>query len=204
MQYRALGHSGLRVSAIAYGAWLTVSESGSAPLAHLEILRRALQGGVNFIDNAESYGAEVGESEELMGQALRRLFAEGLQRSELVVATKIFQGGEAVNQRGLSRKHLVEGLRASLQRLQLDYVPRHVGFHDLASLGGPGLLPSPRRDNAHGRDGESYESFAGSRHLRVRFAKCFKCFKPCSGLRFAGLLFALLSEALVEVQNLID
>ena len=125
MQYRALGHSGLRVSALSYGAWLTVSESGFVPLeTHLEILRTALRRGVNFIDNAESYGAYVGESEVLMGQALQRLFQEGLRRSELVVSTKIFQGGDTVNARGLSRKHLVEGLRASLQRLQLDYAPR--------------------------------------------------------------------------------
>mmetsp|Transcript_64388 Transcript_64388/g.188390 ORF Transcript_64388/g.188390 Transcript_64388/m.188390 type:complete len:403 (+) Transcript_64388:82-1290(+) len=124
MIYRALGRSGLRVSAISYGAWLTVSQTGSFTLdKHVEILRTAIRSGINFIDNAEAYGAFPGESEYIMGQALQQLFEEGeVQRSDLVISTKIFDGGNGVNDRGLSRKHIVEGTRAAVGRMRLDYV----------------------------------------------------------------------------------
>eukprot|EP00930_Biecheleria_cincta_P082517 TRINITY_DN72237_c0_g1_i1.p1 TRINITY_DN72237_c0_g1~~TRINITY_DN72237_c0_g1_i1.p1 ORF type:complete len:428 (-),score=42.17 TRINITY_DN72237_c0_g1_i1:164-1420(-) len=124
MVYRALGRSGLRVSAISYGAWLTVSETGTVNLdKHVEILRTAIMSGINFIDNAEVYGEFPGESEYIMGQALERLFAAGdILRSDLVISTKIFDGGNGVNDRGLARKHVVEGTRAALRRMKLDYV----------------------------------------------------------------------------------
>lgn len=124
MVYRALGRSGLRVSAISYGAWLTVSQTGSVTLdKHVDILRAAVRSGINFIDNAEVYGAFPGESEYIMGQALQRLFQEGeVKRSDLVISTKIFDAGNGVNDRGLSRKHIVEGTRAALARMRLEYV----------------------------------------------------------------------------------
>eukprot|EP00439_Symbiodinium_sp_Y106_P069813 s4417_g12.t1 len=112
MVYRPLGYSGLRVSAVSYGAWLTV-----------DMLRVAIRAGINFIDNAEVYGAYPGESERIMGQALEVLFEEGeVRRSDLVISTKLFDGGDGINDRGLSRKHLVEGMQASLRRMKLGYV----------------------------------------------------------------------------------
>lgn len=116
MEYRNLGPSGLKVSALSFGAWVTfgnqVDVDGAA-----ELLRTAFDAGVNLFDNAEVYAQ--GRAEEVMGAALRRL---GLPRSELVISTKIFWGGDGPNQRGLSRKHLLEGTDASLRRLDLDYV----------------------------------------------------------------------------------
>ncbi len=82
-----------------------------------ECMEAAREAGVNFFDNAESYAA--GESETMMGSVIRRL---GWKRSDLVLSTKIFWGGEGPNDRGLSRKHIVEGTRAALDRLQVDYV----------------------------------------------------------------------------------
>ena len=90
--------------------------------AAYDLMRCAFDAGVNFFDNAETYAA--GASETVMGVALARGVAEGAwKRSDLVITTKIFFGtGPGVNARGLSRKHIVEGLDASLQRLQLSYV----------------------------------------------------------------------------------
>jgi voltage-dependent potassium channel beta subunit len=87
-----------------------------------ELMRCAFESGVNFFDNAEVYAA--GGSETVMGVALARGVADGVwKRSDLVITTKIFFGvSPGVNARGLSRKHIVEGLDASLQRLQLSYV----------------------------------------------------------------------------------
>ncbi|CAK9057832.1 Probable voltage-gated potassium channel subunit beta (K(+) channel subunit beta) [Durusdinium trenchii] len=124
MLYRPLGQSGLRVSAISYGAWLTVSETGAVNLEkHVEILKAAIRSGINFIDNAEVYGAFPGESESIMGQALHQLLELGeVLRSDLVISTKIFDGGNGVNDRGLSRKHIVEGMQSALHRMRLSYV----------------------------------------------------------------------------------
>ncbi|CAI5534912.1 unnamed protein product [Closterium sp. Naga37s-1] len=81
------------------------------------LLRRCYEAGVNFFDNAEVYAN--GKAEEIFGQAVREL---GWRRSEIVVSTKIFWGGQGVNEKGLSRKHIVEGVRASLRRLGMEYV----------------------------------------------------------------------------------
>lgn len=126
MEYRSLGKSGLKVSALSYGAWVTFGEQVDADLAY-ECMSAAFDAGVNFFDNAEAYGG--GQAEVIMGQVLRRA---GWRRSDLVVSTKIFWGGEyqgpgkpyryGVNDRGLSRKHIIEGTNAALARLQLDYV----------------------------------------------------------------------------------
>lgn len=116
MKYRYLGNSGLQVSAVSYGAWVTFGSQVDATAAQ-QLMKVAFDAGVNFFDNAEVYAD--GEAERLMGAALRKL---GWQRSEYLVSTKIFWGGEGLNQRGLSRKHIVEGADAALGRLGLDYV----------------------------------------------------------------------------------
>ncbi len=116
MEYRYLGKSGLQVSALSYGAWVTFGTQMGVDEAQA-CMEAAYNAGVNFFDNAEVYAD--GEAERIMGEVLKRT---NWKRSDLVISTKIFWGGEGPNDRGLSRKHLVEGLEASLARLQLDYV----------------------------------------------------------------------------------
>ncbi|NPA06384.1 MAG: aldo/keto reductase [Chloroflexi bacterium] len=116
MRYRRLGTaSGLKVSEIAYGAWVTfgnqVDEKGARELIH-----RAYDLGVNFFDNADVYAN--GQAEILMGKAIK-----GLPREALVISTKVFWPTmPGPNGRGLSRKHIMESIHASLKRLDLDYV----------------------------------------------------------------------------------
>jgi len=83
----------------------------------LECMKAAYEAGVNFFDNAEVYGA--GSAETVMGNVLKKV---GWKRSDLVISTKVFWGGKGPNDKGLSRKHIIEGVKASLARLQLDYV----------------------------------------------------------------------------------
>ncbi|AXI99823.1 voltage-dependent potassium channel beta subunit [Cyclonatronum proteinivorum] len=116
MQYRFLGKSGLKVSALSFGSWVTFGEQVDTGLAY-EQMKAAYDAGVNFFDNAEAY--ENGKSEEIMGQVLRKA---GWKRSDLVISTKIFWGGEGPNDTGLSFKHIKEGTEAALKRMQLDYV----------------------------------------------------------------------------------
>jgi voltage-dependent potassium channel beta subunit len=116
MEYRNLGRSGLKVSALSFGAWVTFGPQMNEAIAG-ECMRRAYEAGVNFFDNAEAYAD--GAAEEIMGAVLARF---GWDRSSYVVSTKIFWGGEGPNQRGLSRKHIVEGTERALKRLGLDYV----------------------------------------------------------------------------------
>lgn len=116
MEYRNLGRSGLKVSALSYGAWVTFGPQMNEEIA-AECMHRAWDAGVNFFDNAEAYAA--GTAEEIMGAVLRK---SGWDRSSYVVSTKIFWGGDGPNQRGLSRKHIVEGTDAALRRFGLDYV----------------------------------------------------------------------------------
>lgn len=116
MEYRFLGRSGLRVSALSYGSWVTFGQQADEQLAY-DCMVKAWDHGVNFFDNAEAYAQ--GESERLMGKALKRA---GWRREDYVVSTKIFWGGKGVNAEGLSRKHIVEGVHRSLRHLQLDYV----------------------------------------------------------------------------------
>ena len=116
MEYRFLGKSGLRLSALSFGSWVTFGEQVDVDAA-LRLMTTAYDAGVNFFDTAEVYAH--GEAERIMGEVLRRA---GWRRSDLVISTKIFWGGEGPNDRGLSVKHLVEGTEASLRRLGLDYV----------------------------------------------------------------------------------
>jgi len=116
MQYRYLGNSGLQVSELSYGAWVTFSDQISENAAE-ECMHSAFAAGVNFFDNAEVYAE--GQAEILMGNILKRT---NWHRADYVVSTKIFWGGNGVNRQGLSRKHIIEGTDGALARLQLDYV----------------------------------------------------------------------------------
>lgn len=116
MEYRFLGQSGLKVSALSLGAWVTFGEQVGDETAQ-ECMIAAYEAGVNFFDNAELYGK--GNAEIVMGNVLKRV---GWKRSDLVISTKIFWGGDGPNDKGLSRKHIMEGMDAALKRLQLDYV----------------------------------------------------------------------------------
>jgi len=116
MKYRFLGKSGLQVSALSFGSWVTFDEQLDESLAH-ECMSAAYDAGVNFFDNAEVYAG--GQAEILMGKAIQKA---GWTRSDLVVSTKIFWGGSGPNDRGLSYKHIIEGTNAALERLQMDYV----------------------------------------------------------------------------------
>ena len=116
MQYRYLGSSGLQVSALSFGAWVTFGNQLDVDAAY-ELMNAAYDAGVNFFDNAEVYADD--KAEMIMGEVLKRA---PWKRSDLVISTKIFWGGPGPNDRGLSRKHIAEGLDAALARLQLDYV----------------------------------------------------------------------------------
>ncbi len=116
MEYRFLGKSGLKVSALSFGAWVTFSDQIGDTTAY-DCMTAAYDAGVNFFDNAEAYAG--GEAEVMMGKVIKKA---GWKRSDLVVSTKIFWGGGGPNDRGLSRKHIVEGTNAALERLQMDYV----------------------------------------------------------------------------------
>jgi len=116
MEYRFLGRSGLKVSALSLGAWVTYGGQVGEDVAH-SCMKAAYESGVNFFDNAEAYAH--GNAETVMGKVIKKT---SWKRSDLVISTKIFWGGDGPNDSGLSRKHLMEGMHASLKRLQLDYV----------------------------------------------------------------------------------
>ncbi|XP_075926319.1 voltage-gated potassium channel subunit beta-1 isoform X1 [Petromyzon marinus] len=116
MRYRNLGRSGLRVSCLGLGTWVTFGGQISEEVAE-QLMTAAYDHGVNLFDTAEVYAA--GKAEVIMGDIIKK---KGWKRSSLVITTKIYWGGKAETERGLSRKHIIEGLAGSLQRLQLDYV----------------------------------------------------------------------------------
>ncbi|KAJ3176825.1 hypothetical protein HDU87_004756 [Geranomyces variabilis] len=116
MQYRHLGRSGLKVSALSLGGWVTYGGQVGDDAA-FACMKAAYDAGINFFDNAEVYAN--GESERAMGRAIKHF---GWKRSSLVISTKIYWGGDGPNDKGLSRKHIIEGTKASLARLELDYV----------------------------------------------------------------------------------
>lgn len=116
MEYRFLGSSGLRVSALSFGAWVTFGDQINDDVAY-DCMKTAYDAGCNFFDNAEAYAR--GEAESMMGRVLKRA---GWSRSDLVISTKIFWGGPGPNDTGLSRKHIIEGTDAALKRMELDYV----------------------------------------------------------------------------------
>ena len=118
MTYRHLGSSGLKISALSFGAWVTFGKQVGDPVAE-KLLHTAYDAGVNFFDNAEAYAD--GQAETVMGAILK---ASGWRRSSYLVSSKAFFGyeDEKPNQTGLSRKHLVEACHAALLRLQVDYL----------------------------------------------------------------------------------
>ncbi len=116
MEYRRLGKSGLRVSELSYGSWVTFSFQLDKVKAK-KTMKHAYDSGINFFDNAEVYAA--GESEKIMGDALKEL---DLGRDTYIVSSKVFFGGQAVTQRGLNTKHIRDGCDAALKRLKLDYL----------------------------------------------------------------------------------
>ena len=116
--FRYLGATGLKVSVIGLGTWLTIGDTVNGTTVK-DCLQAARSNGVNFFDTAEEYAGGKAESE--LGAALQEL---GWPRDEYVVSTKIYfgTGSEEPNTWGLSRKHVVEGLKSSLRRLQSPYV----------------------------------------------------------------------------------
>ncbi|XP_075941142.1 voltage-gated potassium channel subunit beta-2-like [Anarhichas minor] len=116
MPYRNLGKSGLRVSCLGLGTWVTFGSQISDEMAE-RVMTEAYDSGVNLFDTAEVYAS--GRAETTLGNILKK---KGWRRSSYVVTTKIYWGGQAETERGLSRKHIIEGLRGCLSRLQLDYV----------------------------------------------------------------------------------
>jgi voltage-dependent potassium channel beta subunit len=116
MLYRRLGRSGLKLSALSFGSWVTfgtqLDDRGAG-----ELMRIAYDAGVNFFDNAEVYAN--GESERMMGRVLERM---RWPRDSYCVSSKVFWGGKLPTQRGLSRKHVVEACHAALERLKVDHL----------------------------------------------------------------------------------
>ena len=118
MQYRRLGRSGLKVSVLSFGSWVSFGPQLAGASAR-DCLAAAYDGGINFFDNAEVYAG--GQSETIMGEAIHQL---GWPRHSYVISTKFFWGIEGgVNTRNtLNRKYLLHGIDGSLRRLGLDFV----------------------------------------------------------------------------------
>lgn len=125
MTHRFLGNSGLLASKLALGSWMPYDEKYTVD-AWYAMVETAFKGGINFFGTAEMYGE--GQSERNMGGAIKKGIAEGVwAREHLVITAKIFGGYKGFenfgpNDVGLGRKHIVEGTKAALGRLQLDYV----------------------------------------------------------------------------------
>jgi len=118
MEYRKLGNTGVQISALSLGSWLTFGKQIEDSVAE-KLMATAYDAGVNFFDNAEIYAR--GKSELVMGAALKKF---NWQRSSYMVSSKVFFGYEdnKPTQRGLSRKHIIEGCEAAMKRLQVDYI----------------------------------------------------------------------------------
>ncbi len=116
MNYRRLGGSGLKISELSLGAWVTYGGQVGEEVA-VKCMSRAYDAGVNFFDNAEAYAH--GNAETVMGNVFKQL---GWKRESFVVSSKVFWGGDGPNDKGLSRKHVYEACRNSLKRLQLSYL----------------------------------------------------------------------------------
>ena len=116
MEYRRLGKSGLQVSALSFGSWVTFGAQIEDNVAE-ECMKLAYDNGVNFFDNAEAYAS--GKSEIVMGNILKKM---NWDRTTYVLSSKVFWGGKLPNQLGLSRKHVTEACHAALKRLQVDYL----------------------------------------------------------------------------------
>jgi voltage-dependent potassium channel beta subunit len=116
MEYRRLGKSGLLLSELSLGSWVTFGHQVGESIAE-DCMKLAYENGVNFFDNAEAYAS--GKSEEVMGKVLKKM---GWDRTSYVISTKVFWGGKLPNQIGLSKKHIIEACNNSLKRMQQEYV----------------------------------------------------------------------------------
>ena len=118
MEYRRLGNSGLKVSVLSLGSWLTFGHQINDDMAE-KLMKKAYDNGVNFFDNAEIYAQ--GKSEKVMGKILKKTKWD---RTSYVVSSKVFfgDGGKLPNQTGLNRKHIFEACHKALKRLQVDYL----------------------------------------------------------------------------------
>jgi len=119
MEHRRLGHAGIKVSQLSFGAWVTFGTQVQKDDA-IELLQTARDGGINFFDNAEAYNR--GEAEQVMGDAIAEL---GWERKSYLISTKLFMGIDegAVNlSQTLNRKYLLQAVDGSLERLGLDFV----------------------------------------------------------------------------------
>ncbi|GAA0893353.1 aldo/keto reductase [Fulvivirga kasyanovii] len=122
MEYKRLGKSGLQVSRLSFGSWLTFGKQIGDNTAE-DLMTVAYDNGINFFDNAESYAG--GKSEEVMGEVLKK---KGWRRDSYIVSSKVFFGADGgmkdlkPTQVGLSRKHVVEACHQALKRLQVDYL----------------------------------------------------------------------------------
>jgi len=118
MNYRRLGKSGLQVSELSFGSWITFGNQIEDNTSE-NLMKVAYDAGVNFFDNAEAYAN--GESEKVMGQILKKM---GWSRDSFIISSKVFfgAGGSLPTQKGLSRKHIHEACNDALKRLQVDYL----------------------------------------------------------------------------------
>lgn len=118
MIYRRLGTSGVQVSALSFGAWVTFGDQVGNPVAR-DLMHAAYDAGVNFFDNAEGYAD--GQAEVVMGDILKK---SGWRRGSFLVSSKVYFGAEhdGPNEMGLSRKHVIEACHAALRRLQVDHL----------------------------------------------------------------------------------
>ncbi|MCC5924192.1 MAG: aldo/keto reductase [Crocinitomicaceae bacterium] len=118
MEYRQTGNSGLYLSELSFGSWITFGNQIDKELS-TKLMHTAYDAGVNFFDNAEVYAH--GKSEEVMGEILK---ASNWSRDSYVVSSKVYfgKGGKLPTQRGLNRKHIVEACHDALKRLQVDYL----------------------------------------------------------------------------------
>src|SRR5262245_28918239 len=120
MEYRYMGKSGLQLSALSFGSWVSFHKQIDDNIAD-ELMSIAYDRGVNFFDNAEVYA--LGESEKMMGRVLKK---KKWDRTSYLVSSKVCWGWRGKdnkpNQSGLSRKHVVEACHEALQRLQVDYL----------------------------------------------------------------------------------
>lgn len=118
MRYRRLGRAGMKVSTVSLGAWTTYGGSVQDKALIKDIAAAALEHGVNFFDNADAYAA--GKGEAFLGEVLEDL---GVPRHHLVLSTKVYWPmSDDINDRGLSRKHVLESIDMSLERMRTDYV----------------------------------------------------------------------------------
>jgi len=116
MEYRRMGKTGLLLSELSLGSWVTFGHQIGDDVAEA-LMIKAYEGGINFFDNAETYAS--GKSEIVMGNILKKM---NWDRSTYIVSSKVFWGGKLPNQKGLMRKHVVEACHAALKRFQMEYI----------------------------------------------------------------------------------